>query len=122
TPYETMKLRMLNGSHSLLAYVGMLDGIDSISDAAQRPDFATLVRRYMLDEAIPTLSMPVSVDLHAYAEQLMTRFTNDSLRHRLRQVAMDGSQKLPQRWVPVALAGFEAGRPVHCTALGLAAW
>lgn len=122
TPFETMKLRMLNGSHSLLAYVGMLDGIETVADAVNRPELAALVRRYMHDEVAPTLAMPVGVDLAAYAEQLMARFANDSLRHRLQQVGMDGSQKLPQRWLPVALERLAQGGDVRCTILGLAAW
>lgn len=122
TPFEAMKLRMLNGSHSLLAYVGMLDGMETVADAVNNPGLAAVVRRYMRDEAMPTLSMPEGVDLAAYAERLMARFANDSLRHRLQQVAMDGSQKLPQRWLPVAMARLEQGGDVRCILLGLAAW
>lgn len=121
-PFETMKLRMLNGSHSLLAYLGALDGIETVFDAVSRDDLVALLRRYMLDEAAPTLAMPEGTDLAAYAEQLLERFTNDSLRHRLQQIAMDGSQKLPQRWLHGAQARLAAGGEVPCTALGVAAW
>ncbi|MFM9270581.1 mannitol dehydrogenase family protein [Halomonas elongata] len=121
-PFETMKLRMLNGSHSLLAYLGALDGIETVAEAVSRDDLVALLRRYMLDEAAPTLTMPEGTDLTAYAEQLLRRFANDSLRHRLQQIAMDGSQKLPQRWLHGAQARLAAGGEVSCTALGVAAW
>ncbi len=78
---------------------GALDGIETVAEAVGRDDLVALLRRYMLDEAAPTLAMPEGTDLTAYAEQLLARFANDSLRHRLQQIAMDGSQKLPQRWL-----------------------
>lgn len=121
-PFETMKLRMLNGSHSLLAYMGALDGIETVAEAVGRDDLVALLRRYMLDEAAPTLAMPEGTDLTAYAEQLLARFANDSLRHRLQQIAMDGSQKLPQRWLHGAQARLAVDGDVACTALGVAAW
>lgn len=121
-PFETMKLRMLNGSHSLLAYLGALAGIETVFEAVNREDLVSLLRRYMLEEAAPTLAMPEGTNLGTYAEQLLARFANDSLRHRLQQIAMDGSQKLPQRWLNGALVRLEAGGEVPCTALGLAAW
>lgn len=121
-PFETMKLRMLNGSHSLLAYLGAQAGIETVYDAVIQPPIANLLRRYMMTEAAPTLSMPEGTDLDAYSEQLLARFANDSLRHKLHQIAMDGSQKLPQRWLQGALCRLEAGPELPCTALGIAAW
>ncbi|WP_442487187.1 mannitol dehydrogenase family protein [Halomonas litopenaei] len=121
-PFETMKLRMLNGSHSLLAYLGAIDGIETVYDAVSRPEFRALLRRYMMKEAATTLRMPDGVDLERYADELLARFANDSLRHRLAQIAMDGSQKLPQRWLHGALERLQDGHEVPCTALGLAAW
>ncbi len=121
-PFETMKLRMLNGSHSLLAYLGAPEGIETVFEAVSRDALRALLRRYMLEEAAPTLAMPEGTDLAAYADSLLARFANDSLRHRLHQIAMDGSQKLPQRWLQGSLARREAGQAAPCTALGLAAW
>ncbi|PXX96264.1 mannitol dehydrogenase family protein [Halomonas sp. LBP4] len=121
-PFETMKLRMLNGSHSLLAYLGAPEGIETVFEAVSRDDLRALLHRYMLEEAAPTLAMPEGTDLVAYADSLLARFANDSLRHRLHQIAMDGSQKLPQRWLQGSLARREAGQAAPCTALGLAAW
>lgn len=121
-PFETMKLRMLNGSHSLLAYLGALAGIETVFDGISHTPLRTLLRRYMLEEAAPTLEMPEGTDLVAYADSLLARFANDSLRHRLQQIAMDGSQKLPQRWLSGALERASAGLVSPCVALGMAAW
>ena len=121
-PFETMKLRMLNGSHSLLAYLGALAGIETVFDGVSHAELRTLLRRYMLEEAAPTLEMPDGIDLVSYADSLLARFANDSLRHRLQQIAMDGSQKLPQRWLSGAKERSAAGQTSPCVALGMAAW
>lgn len=121
-PFETMKLRMLNGSHSLLAYLGALAGIETVFEGVSQPALRAFLRRYMLEEAAPTLDMPEGTDLVAYADSLLTRFANDSLRHRLQQIAMDGSQKLPQRWLSGALERVDAGQASPYVALGMAAW
>ncbi|MDQ7727343.1 mannitol dehydrogenase family protein [Halomonas sp. SpR8] len=121
-PFETMKLRMLNGSHSLLAYLGALAGIETVYDGVNHGELRALLRRYMLEEAAPTLEMPEGIDLDAYADSLLARFANDSLRHRLQQIAMDGSQKLPQRWLTGTLERASAGQTSSCVALGMAAW
>ncbi|MEA2118229.1 mannitol dehydrogenase family protein [Halovibrio sp. HP20-50] len=121
-PFETMKLRMLNGSHSLLAYLGALAGIETVFDGVNHVGLRAALRRYMREEAAPTLDMPKGIDLDAYADSLLARFANDSLRHRLHQIAMDGSQKLPQRWLSGALKRTGAGQSSPCVALGMAAW
>ncbi|MCB8889605.1 mannitol dehydrogenase family protein [Vreelandella malpeensis] len=122
TPFEAMKLRMLNGSHSLLAYLGALAEIETVFDAVSQAPFRALLDRYMRQEAAPTLAMPEGIDLNTYADSLLARFANDSLRHRLQQIAMDGSQKLPQRWLQVVEANLAAGGETACVALGLAGW
>ncbi|WNL43553.1 mannitol dehydrogenase family protein [Halomonas sp. PAMB 3264] len=121
-PFETMKLRMLNGSHSLLAYLGSLAEIETVFDAVSEESFQALLSRYMNEEAAPTLETPAEIDLNAYADSLLARFANDSLRHKLQQIAMDGSQKLPQRWLQVAEINLSASRDTACVALGLAGW
>jgi fructuronate reductase len=122
SPFETMKLRLLNGSHSLLAYVGLLGGWHTVAEAVADPAMEAMLRLYMCDEAAPTLSLPDDVDVAAYAEQLLARFANDSLKHRLAQIAMDGSQKLPQRWLQGAQERLAQGGSIRATALGVAAW
>ena len=113
-PFETMKLRLLNGSHSTLAYLGFLAGYDFIWQASSDPLLATLIERLMVEEVMPTLSAPPGVELAAYGAQIRERFRNPALPHRTRQIAMDGSQKLPQRLlatVRARLAGRRVDRP-----------
>jgi fructuronate reductase len=95
-PYELMKLRMLNGSHSMLAYLGTQAGLTYVADAASDADFARLLDGYWRETA-PTLPSAPGLDAADYARRLKTRFLNPEIRHRLIQIAMDGSQKLPQR-------------------------
>lgn len=93
-PYEHAKLRMLNGGHSTLAYVGILLGHATVDQAMADPVLAGFVEQMLAEEIEPTLSRP---DLSAYRLELLERFRNASLKHQLHQIAMDGSQKLPQR-------------------------
>jgi fructuronate reductase len=93
-PYETMKLRLLNGSHSAIAYRparGPRDGRRAMKEPA------TPIVTQLMAEAATTLHMPSSVDLEAYRQALIDRFRNPALQHRTAQIAMDGSQKLPMR-------------------------
>jgi fructuronate reductase len=121
-PFETMKLRLLNGSHSTLAYLGFLAGHDYIWQASAAPDLAQLVLRQMSEEIVPTLVAPPGVDLAGYCAQLMTRFRNPALPHRTQQIAMDGSQKLPQRLLgTVRDRKARGGSSAHLT-LAVAGW
>lgn len=96
-PYEEMKLRMLNGSHSFLAYMGYLAGYEHISDTMEDPAFKQVALDLMLKEQASSLMMPEGTDLVAYANMLIDRYSNPNLKHRTWQIAMDGSQKIPQR-------------------------
>ncbi|TJZ86090.1 mannitol dehydrogenase family protein [Paracoccus hibiscisoli] len=122
TPFEHMKLRMLNGTHSALAYLGYLAGHQTIADTVADPAFAGLLTRLWQDEIIPALTPPPGVDLGAYADALAARFANPAIRHRTWQIAMDGSQKLPQRILGTIVEGRAAGRPVPGLTLAVAAW
>ncbi|WP_272539064.1 mannitol dehydrogenase family protein [Providencia sp. PROV197] len=121
-PYEMMKLRMLNGSHSFLAYLGYLGGYEFISDAMQNQDYYQIVQRIMLAEQKPTLSLPDNIDLNQYAQQLLTRFANRAIKHKTAQIAVDGSQKLPQRLLDSILWHQKKGSDYPLLALGVAAW
>jgi fructuronate reductase len=121
-PFEAMKLRLLNGSHSALAYLGYLSGFTYVSDVVREPAFRAYVGRLMADEAAPTLRLPPGVDLAAYTASLLERFANPAIAHRTWQIAMDGSQKLPQRLLGTVRDNLSAGRPVTCLALAVAAW
>jgi fructuronate reductase len=121
-PFEMMKLRLLNGSHSTLAYLGFLMGHDFVWQAADDPLLATLVERQMSQEIAPTLTRPTGTDLSAYGAQLMQRFRNSALPHRTRQIAMDGSQKLPQRLLGSVRDRIAAGASYAHLALAVAGW
>lgn len=122
TPFEHMKLRMLNGSHSALAYLGYLAGHQTIAETVADPVFGAYVRGLWRDEIIPALTPPPGVDLAAYADALAARFANPAIRHRTWQIAMDGSQKLPQRILGTIAEGRAAGRAVPGLTLAVAAW
>lgn len=120
-PWEQMKLRMLNGSHSFLAYLGYLAGYEHISDCMQDEDFRQAAQQLMMQEQAPTLRIQ-GVDLQAYADSLIARFTNPALKHRTWQIAMDGSQKLPQRLLEGIRVHLERGSDWPLLALGVAGW
>jgi fructuronate reductase len=121
-PFEMMKLRLLNGSHSTLAYLGFLAGHEFIWQASADPALAALVERQMADEITPTLAAPPGVNLASYRVQLMTRFRNPALPHRTQQIAMDGSQKLPQRLLGTVRDRIARGAPTRHLALAVAGW
>lgn len=122
TAHEHMKLRMLNGTHSPLAYLGYLAGHETIADTVADPVFAAYVRRLWAREIIPAVEAPPGVDLDAYAARLFERYRNPAIRHRTWQIAMDGSQKLPQRLLGTISEAFEAGRAVPGLSLAVAGW
>ncbi|MED9196910.1 fructuronate reductase [Escherichia marmotae] len=121
-PFEMMKLRMLNGSHSFLAYLGYLGGYETIADTMTNADYRKAAFALMMQEQTPTLSMPEGTDLNAYATLLIERFSNPSLRHRTWQIAMDGSQKLPQRLLDPVRLHLQNGGSWRHLALGVAGW
>ncbi|CZX94382.1 MULTISPECIES: mannitol dehydrogenase family protein [Enterobacter cloacae complex] len=96
-PYEEMKLRMLNGSHSFLAYCGTLAGYEFIYQCMEDAVFNAAVRYLMVEEQANSLSPHLDLDVNQYANVLIARFSNPHIRHKTSQIAMDGSQKLPQR-------------------------
>lgn len=121
-PHETAKLRMLNGAHSALAYLGLRRGHVHVDEAVADPAIRPVVEQLMRREAATSFVAAPGQDLTAYADSLMARFTNPALRHRLAQIAMDGSQKIPQRWLQTL--AVHQGRGERCPALleALAAW
>ncbi|MCW6509370.1 mannitol dehydrogenase family protein [Lichenifustis flavocetrariae] len=121
-PFELMKLRLLNGSHSTLAYLGYLAGHETVAEAMAAPGYTSLIRR-MMDEEITTEVPPLAgFDLDGYKASLIARFQNPALRHRTWQIAMDGSQKLPQRLLGTIRGRIVRGAPFERLALGVAAW
>lgn len=120
-PYELMKLRLLNGSHSTIAYLGYLMGFETVATAIADPVLARLVAGQMAAESGPTLPA-LSVDLPTYQAALLDRFRNPALKHRTWQIAMDGSQKLPQRYLGPIRDRLKTGASIDRLALGVAGW
>jgi fructuronate reductase len=119
--YETVKVRLLNGTHSLLAYLGLLTGRELIAEAAADPGIARAAA-LLGDEYEPTLALPEGFDVGAYRRQLGERFANRRLAHRTSQVAADGSLKLAQRVPDAALWHLRRGTLPVTLALTVAAW
>ena len=120
-PFEEMKLRMLNGSHSFLAYLGYLAGYPHINDCMEDENYRLAAHALMLNEQAPTLKVK-GVDLGRYADLLIARYSNPALRHRTWQIAMDGSQKLPQRMLDSVRWHLVHQTPFPLLALGVAGW
>ncbi|WP_118183430.1 mannitol dehydrogenase family protein [Paraburkholderia phosphatilytica] len=122
TPFEFAKLRMLNATHSTMAYLSMLAGFETIDVAIADPAMHTLIDTMMRDEIAPTLQVPASLDLDAYRHALLARYANPALKHRCAQIAMDGSQKIPPRLLGTIAARLDANQPFARLALAIAAW
>jgi len=121
-PYEAAKLRMLNGAHSFLAYTGLDRGHTYVHEAIADAQLRPLVQRLMLGEAAPRITAGEGQDLAAYAGQLIARFENPALNHRLDQIAMDGSQKIGQRWLDVLAEMQGSGTMCEAILTGIAHW
>lgn len=121
-PYETAKLRMLNGAHSALAYLGLERGHEFVHQAVGDPALRPLIERLMRDEAATAIAAAPGQDLGAYAADLLARFANPALNHKLIQIAMDGSQKIPQRWLHTLAAHAAKGQRCPAILAALGAW
>jgi fructuronate reductase len=121
-PYEKLKLRMVNGAHSALAYLGAMAGLATVDQALAQPWLRTYLAALLRDEIAPTLPALPGLDLDDYAARLLQRFANPALQHQTRQIAMDGSQKLPQRLLGTIRDRLKAGAGVEHLALAVAAW
>jgi len=121
-PYEAAKLRLLNGAHSTLAYLGYLAGYQYVHEVMGDAVLSSFVERMMVHEISPVTQEPAGMEHRVYIAQLLERFRNPSLRHRTWQIAMDGSQKLPQRLL--ASIGDQRGSAGHDDGLciAVAAW
>lgn len=122
TPFEHMKLRCLNGTHSSISYLGYLAGKETIFDTVSDPVFAAYCKFLWEKEIIPAVDAPPGVSLEEYTAALFERYSNPSIRHLTWQIAMDGSQKLPQRILETVQEDIDAGRPIKGLTLAVAAW
>ncbi|MEY4748666.1 MAG: hypothetical protein RIQ60_880 [Pseudomonadota bacterium] len=120
--WERLKLRMVNGAHSALAYLSVLAGWSTVDEAMAQPALRSYVEGLLRDEITPMLPLLPGLDLESYREALLARFSNPGLAHQTRQIAMDGSQKLPQRLLGTLAERLAAELPVKRLALAVAAW
>ncbi|WP_213453855.1 mannitol dehydrogenase family protein [Rhizomonospora bruguierae] len=121
-PWERLKLRALNGVHSALAYLGALAGRETIAEALAVPGMADAMRRLIAEDIAPSFTPPPGVDPVAYGDEVLERFANPAIQHRTLQVAMDGTQKLPQRVLHTLADRRAAGAAPRWAALVVAAW
>ncbi len=120
--YEQAKLRLLNGAHSTLAYLGLLRGRQATRDAMADAPLAAFVRMLVAQDIAPSLNPPPGFDVAAYIDAILTRIANPAITHHLGQIAWDGSQKLPYRLFGALDAALRAGRSVARLCVPLAAW
>ncbi|MEM8814390.1 MAG: mannitol dehydrogenase family protein [Pseudomonadota bacterium] len=121
-PFENAKLRLLNGPHSSIAYLGYLAGFEYVHEVMAEPKLARYVADLMDMEILPMVDPPPGLELAAYARELRRRFENHALQHRCWQIAMDGSQKLPQRLLNTIRRCIRGGRSYERLALAVAGW
>ncbi|MDF0528690.1 mannitol dehydrogenase family protein [Tsukamurella sp. 8F] len=121
-PYELMKLRLLNAGHQALCYFGYLLGYRFVHDAAADPDIRKLLRRYMNSEGRPTLRPVPGVDLDAYVETLVERFSNPAIADTVARLCQDSSDRIPAWLVPVIRERLDAGGDVSIAAAIVASW
>jgi fructuronate reductase len=120
--YDRAKLRILNGSHSTLAYVGSLRGHETVADAMRDEQLAQFVELLMTEDLAPSLGDSPGLDVAHYISAVLARFRNPGIRHLLSQIAWDGSKKLPVRITVTITEALRAGRPLHRLVMPLAAW
>ena len=120
--HERAKLRLLNGAHSTLAYLGLLAGLETVAQAVGEPVLRAFIERLMFEDIEPTLTVPRGEDLAAYRQCILQRFENPAMRHQLAQIAWDGSQKLPIRILGTVADAILTHRPLARLALAVASW
>ena len=120
--YDRAKLRLLNGAHTSLAYLGILAGHETVAQAMEDVDLAAFIATMMKRDILPTLKAPRGLDLTLYIQAILKRFHNPAIRHALAQIAWDGSQKLPFRLLGTVEDNLKSGRPIDRLCVPIAAW
>ena len=121
-PYEFMKLRLLNAGHSCLAYLSALAGIDTVDAAMAQPWITSYVRAFLDVESKPVLPPVAGIDIDAYNDSLIERFSNPSIGDQISRLCLDGSAKFPKFLLPTVRAQVQANGPLELSALALAGW
>ncbi|MHC8320217.1 mannitol dehydrogenase family protein [Pseudomonas sp. GB2N2] len=122
TPYEEMKIKLLNGSHLALTYLGFLKGYRFVHDTMNDPLFVRYMRTYMDLDVTPQLSAVPGIDLSDYKNTLVERFSNQAIADQLERVCSDGSSKFPKFTVPTINRLIADGQETKRAALVVAAW
>ena len=122
TPYELMKLRLLNASHQSLCYFAYLSGYRLVHDAAGDPLFAEFLREYMDSEATPTLKPVPGIDLPDYKRTLIERFANPGVRDTIARLCAGSSDRIPKWLLPVIRENLKTGAPIRLSAATVASW
>lgn len=120
--FEMTKLRILNGAHSSLTYLGLLAGLESVEDTISQPELRAFIDNMIRWETIPTISAPYGLDLEDYWTRTIVRFENPHIRHLIEQISHDGSQKIPARIVPVIVHHELKGQIAQQSCFVVAAW
>ena len=120
--YDRAKLRLVNGPHSTLAYLGLLRGHESVADAMRDEQLAQFAELLMTEDLAPSLGAAPGLDVAHYISAVLARYRNPGIRHLLSQIAWDGSKKLPVRLTITLGEALRAGRPIHRLAIPIAAW
>ncbi len=120
--YDRAKLRLVNGPHSTLTYLGLLRGHESVADAMRDEQLAQFVELLMTEDLAPSLGEAPGLDIGHYISAVLARFRNPGIRHLLSQIAWDGSKKLPVRILVTIAEALRAGRPIHRLVMPVAAW
>lgn len=120
--FDRAKLRLVNGPHSTLTYLGLLRGHESVAEAMRDEQLAQFVERLMTEDLAPSLGSTPGFDIAHYIAAILQRFRNPGIRHLLSQIAWDGSKKLPVRITSTLGEALRAGRPVHRLVVPIAAW
>jgi fructuronate reductase len=120
--YDRAKLRLVNGPHSTLTYLGLLRGHETVADAMRDEQLAQFVELLMTEDLAPSLGEAPGFDIGHYISAVLARFRNPGIRHLLSQIAWDGSKKLPVRILVTIAEALRAGRPIHRLVMPVAAW
>jgi fructuronate reductase len=121
-PYQEMKLRLLNGTHSAIAYIGQLCGHETVADVMEDPQTSRFVQQLMTRDLRESVTCPAGYDIDSYCRELLDRFKNRALAHRTAQIAMDGTQKVAVRWLPALRESFARGLSLTYLERALAMW
>lgn len=120
--YEHAKLRVLNGLHSAMAYIGSVAGYETVYEAVSDAKIKSFLQRLLQNEILSTIQAPKELDLNEYADSIIKRFENPNIKHYLSQIAFDGSIKVPVRSITPLIERIKSEKPSPLLSLVVAGW